>query len=100
MNLFEHQAKDLFREAAIPVPAGRLVSNESRDIFGHDVAVAACEIGVPEHGVAVKSQLLTGSRGKSGLILVTESPEKAEAFARSLHQGKFQVRTVLIEEAV
>ncbi len=100
MNLFEHQAKDLFREAGIPVPAGRLVSNESPDSFGHDVAVAAQKLGAPENAVAVKSQLLTGGRGKAGLISVTDTPEKAEVFARSLHQGDYHVHTVLVEEAV
>jgi succinyl-CoA synthetase beta subunit len=29
MQLFEHQAKELFREAGIPVPEGRLVDGVS-----------------------------------------------------------------------
>jgi succinyl-CoA synthetase beta subunit len=59
MKLFEYQAKDLFREAGIPVPEARLVSGVS------DLDGAVREVGVP---CAIKAQVLQGGRGKAGLI--------------------------------
>ena len=89
MKLFEHQAKDLFREAGIPVPEGRLVSGPS------DLDGAVREVGVP---CAIKAQVLQGGRGKAGLIQLAytdaEAREKAAEILEKTGRG------VLLEQAL
>ena len=66
MNLHEHQGKDLFREAGIPVPPGEVARTAAE-------AVAMAEgMGYP---VVVKAQVLIGGRGKAGGVKVVKSPE-------------------------
>ncbi len=57
MDLYEYQAKELFRAHGVPAPDGRVVTSV-------DAAVAAAqELGLP---VMVKSQVKIGGRGKAG----------------------------------
>jgi succinyl-CoA synthetase beta subunit len=57
VDLYEYQAKELFRAHGVPAPDGRVVT-------GVDEAVAAAEeLGLP---VMVKSQVKIGGRGKAG----------------------------------
>jgi succinyl-CoA synthetase beta subunit len=66
MNLHEHQGKDLFRAAGIPVPPGEVARTAAE-------AVAAAEgMGYP---VVVKAQVLIGGRGKAGGVKVVKTPE-------------------------
>jgi succinyl-CoA synthetase beta subunit len=67
MNLHEHQGKDLFRAAGIPVPPGEIARTAAE-------AVAAAEgMGYP---VVVKAQVLIGGRGKAGGVKVVKTPEE------------------------
>ncbi|NQT58071.1 MAG: acetate--CoA ligase family protein [Bacteroidetes bacterium] len=91
MKLFEHQAKKVFREAGIPTPRGVLATNIE------EVKAALAEIGLP---CVLKSQVLTGGRGKAGLIKVVTAEAEALAAAELLFSSEHQVKTLLIEEAV
>src|SRR5208337_1372597 len=59
MQLYEFQAKDVFREYGIPIPNGRFA------LTAEEAVKAAHEIGVP---VALKAQVLIGVRGLAGAI--------------------------------
>jgi succinyl-CoA synthetase beta subunit len=72
VDLYEHQGKELFREAGIPVSEGRLATTPAE-------ARAAAEELAGE--VVVKAQVLTGGRGKAGGIKLAASPAEAEARA-------------------
>ncbi len=58
MNLHEYQAKQLFNDYGIPVPAGYLVSSV------YEVPAAARELG--GNAWVVKAQIHAGGRGKAG----------------------------------
>ncbi|HEX7077798.1 MAG TPA: ADP-forming succinate--CoA ligase subunit beta [Candidatus Eisenbacteria bacterium] len=64
MNLHEHQGKDLFRAAGIPVPPGDVARTVD------EAAAIADRLGYP---VVVKAQVLIGGRGKAGGVKVTRS---------------------------
>ncbi len=73
MNIHEYQSKELFREAGIPVPEGRLALTV-------DEAVAAFE----ELGgklVAVKAQVHVGGRGKAGGVKLARTADEVRAAA-------------------
>ena len=72
MKLFEYQAKEAFREKGLPTPKGVLV----RGMDELDGAFA--EVGFP---CVLKSQVLSGGRGKAGLIKVVKDAESAKATA-------------------
>ncbi len=63
MNLLEHEAKHLLRDAGIPVPAGVLVKKGE----------PAPHVTLP---AVLKSQVPTGGRGKAGGIKIVESQEE------------------------
>lgn len=75
MNLHEYQAKRLFAEHGIPIPHGEVAftPEEARKIT-QDLGGRA----------VIKSQVLTGGRGKAGGIKVAQSPDEAEANARAI----------------
>ena len=75
MDLYEHQGKELFRQAGIPVSEGRLALDPE------DARSAADLLGYP---VVVKAQVLTGGRGKAGGIKLAESGDEVEARAREI----------------
>jgi succinyl-CoA synthetase beta subunit len=67
MRLYEYEAKELFTRFKIPISQGRLA--ESQD----DARSIAREMGLP---VVLKSQVLTGGRGKAGgITIVNSEPE-------------------------
>lgn len=75
MDLYEHQGKELFAQAGIPVAAGRIA-------FTVDEArAAAAELGGT---VVVKSQVLTGGRGKAGGVKVVHDPDAAAEAAEKI----------------
>jgi len=91
MKLYEYLAKDVFRQAGIPVPAGRICETADQ------AAGVAAEIGP----VALKSQILAGARGKAGGIAFASTPEEArEAAARLLgtELRGYRVDRLLVEE--
>ncbi len=94
MNLHEYQAKRVFAQYGVPIARGEVAStpDEARSI--------ARELG---GRVVVKSQVLTGGRGKAGGVKLADDPDQAaEAAAQILGMRikDFTVRKVLIDEAV
>jgi len=75
VDLYEHQGKELFQRAGIPVSEGRVA------ISPEEARKAAQELGGQ---VVVKAQVLTGGRGKAGGIKLAENPADAEAKAREI----------------
>lgn len=93
MNLHEYQAKRIFAQYGVPIPRGEVASTpeEARSI--------AQDLG---GSVVVKSQVLTGGRGKAGGIKLAENPDRAESAAfeiLGMEIRGFTVRKVLIDEA-
>ena len=94
MRLHEHQAKDVFSEAGVPIPESALATTAD------EVVDSATEIGFP---VAVKAQVHVGGRGKAGGIEIVESADEArEAADRILGMDLkgYTVEKVLVEAAV
>lgn len=94
MNLHEYQAKRLFAQYGVPIPNGKVATtaDQARDI--------ARELG---GRVVVKSQVLTGGRGKAGGIKLASNPDEAEMVAGQIlgmNIRGFTVRKVLLDEAV
>ncbi len=93
MKLYEYMAKEILYNNGIPVPRGA--------VFAGVEGVAAF---VEKTGsVAIKSQVLSGGRGKAGGIKFASEPEDAitkvqELLATEIKGSK--VNTVLIEEKV
>ncbi len=75
MDLFEYQAKQLFREYGVPVLLGEVASTP-----GEARAIAERLGGV----TVVKAQVKTGGRGKAGGVKVAKTPADAEAAASSI----------------
>ena len=91
MDLFEHQAKELFAGHGVPVPTGTVASTpaEARAAAG----------GAP---VVVKAQVKTGGRGKAGGVKPAGSAQDAEDRAREILGMEINghpVHKVLVEEA-
>ncbi len=91
MRLYEYEGKKLFSEFKIPIPKGEVVSSAS------EAVTAAKAVGGP---VVLKSQVLTGGRGKAGGIKVVENPNDVKATAEQLFNLKikgYKVEKVLVE---
>ncbi|WP_420036673.1 ADP-forming succinate--CoA ligase subunit beta [Streptomyces sp. cg28] len=75
MDLYEHQARELFAEHGILVPRAEITdsSKEAREI--------ARRLG---GRVVVKAQVKTGGRGKAGGVKVAADPAAAELTARQI----------------
>ena len=94
MNIHEYVAKNIFKKCDIPVPESYLATSPA------EAYEKAKIIGKP---VAVKSQVLSGGRGKAGGILFADDPEEARARTKELFAKKIKdekVEKVLIEEKV
>jgi succinyl-CoA synthetase beta subunit len=91
VKLFEYQAKELFEEAGIPIPRGRLVSDVS------ELDGALEEVGLP---CAIKAQVLRGGRGKAGLIQLGSGAEEARAKAERIFDSIGSGRSLLVEQAL
>ena len=101
MNFHEYQAKELFAEYGIPVPAGRIARTPD------EAAEAAIALGGTQW--VVKAQIHAGGRGKAGGVKLVKTPEAAkEAAAAMLGKGMvtyqsggraLPVDVVLISEA-
>lgn len=94
MNLYEYEGKQLFKQFSIPVPCGKLVdSSDSAEQTARELGGA----------VAVKSQVLSGKRGKAGGILLVETPEEVSQAVNDLLFSTINdeiVQKVLVEEQV
>jgi succinyl-CoA synthetase beta subunit len=92
MDLFEHQGKELFAAAGIPVLPSQVVFTTE------EAERAAAELGYP---LAVKAQVLTGGRGKAGGVRVVTQPEElgdtvSEILGLTIKDKP--VRSVLLEQ--
>ena len=76
MNIHEYQAKQLFSEYGIPLPAGQPASNVA------EAARAAEALG--GQAWVVKAQVHTGGRGKAGGVKKVSSRAELESVAKSL----------------
>jgi succinyl-CoA synthetase beta subunit len=75
VDLFEYQAKELFREHGVPVSLGEVA----------DTAAEAADIAARLGGVTVvKAQVKVGGRGKAGGVKVAKTPEDAAAAAEAI----------------
>ncbi len=93
MDLLEHQGKELFAKAGLPVMAGETAWSPA------EAVAAARRIGLP---VVVKAQVKTGGRGKAGGVRRCATLEDVEAAAAAVLAMKIKdrpVECVLIEEA-
>ncbi len=94
MRLYEFEGKQLFKKFKIPVMESRLASNPD------DVYNAFSEFNIP---VVLKSQVLTGGRGKAGGIQFAEGANEARTKATELFKltiKDFPVEKVLIEPKI
>jgi succinyl-CoA synthetase beta subunit len=94
MDLYEHQARQLFEEHGIVVPRAEVTDSpaKARDI--------ARRLG---GRVVVKAQVKTGGRGKAGGVKVADDPAAAEAAARRILGMDIKghtVGTVMLAEPV
>jgi succinyl-CoA synthetase beta subunit len=93
VNLHEYQAKRLFAEHGVPIPKGKVATTADQ------ARVIARELGGQ---VVVKSQVLTGGRGKAGGIKLASNPDEAESIAGQIlgmDIKGFTVKKVLLDEA-
>jgi succinyl-CoA synthetase beta subunit len=97
VDLFEHQAKELFAEYGVPVPRGTVVDSPAA---ARAVAAEFADAGTPR--VVVKAQVKTGGRGKAGGVKLASDPDEAAAIAGHILGMDIKghtVRKVLVEEA-
>jgi succinyl-CoA synthetase beta subunit len=76
MNLHEYQAKQIFSDYGIPVPANRTISSIE------EIEQAAAELGGQEW--MVKAQVHAGGRGKAGGVIKATSIDEIKAFAEKM----------------
>ncbi len=79
MDLFEHQAKELFAEYGIPVPAGKVAHTPAE---ARAAAVELARTGAPR--VVVKAQVKAGGRGKAGGVKLADGPDQAREEATKI----------------
>ncbi|MGB6970836.1 MAG: ATP-grasp domain-containing protein, partial [Desulfobulbales bacterium] len=73
MKIHEYQAKELFRNANIPVPAGEVA-------FSVDEACTTAE-NLGSYPVVIKAQIHAGGRGKGGGVKLAGSLEEVRSTA-------------------
>lgn len=91
MKMYEYMGKELFAKFGIPVPKGRVARTPE------EAAQITAEIG----DSVIKSQILSGKRGKAGGIKFTADPEEARQFAAGLLGSELRgliVDAILVEE--
>ncbi|MBZ4015842.1 ATP-grasp domain-containing protein, partial [Streptomyces purpurogeneiscleroticus] len=75
MDLFEHQARELFDSYGVSVPPAEVVRTAA------EARAAAARLG---GRVVVKAQVKTGGRGKAGGVKMAADPAAAELTARQI----------------
>ncbi|GAA2718334.1 ADP-forming succinate--CoA ligase subunit beta [Actinocorallia aurantiaca] len=96
MDLFEHQAKELFAEYGVPVPTGKVAFTpaEART-YAEELFAAGSK------KVVIKAQVKTGGRGKAGGVKLADTADEAEALANQILGMDIKghtVHKVLVEE--
>jgi succinyl-CoA synthetase beta subunit len=93
VDLYEHQAKDLFDAHGVPVSRGTVaVTAEEAEDVARDIGGA----------VVVKAQVKTGGRGKAGGVKLATTPEEAKEKAAAILGMDIKghtVHRVLVAEA-
>ncbi len=77
MNIHEYQAKEIFRNAGIPIPPGEVATTAA------EAEAIARRFGGT---VVVKAQVHAGGRGKAGGVKLAKSPEEARDVAEKILQ--------------
>ncbi len=93
MDLFEHQAKEIFAQYGIPVPTGKVATTPQ------EAHAIAAELG---GRVVVKAQVKAGGRGKAGGVKVADDAADAQAKAEAILGMDIKgltVHKVLVENA-
>jgi succinyl-CoA synthetase beta subunit len=93
VDLYEHQAKELFASYGVPVPTGRVAGTPA------EARTVAHEIG---GRVVIKAQVQVGGRGKAGGIQLADDPEQAAEMAERILGMDIRghtVHKVLVERA-
>lgn len=91
MKLYEYQAKNIFKELGIPVPQSIILEN------GDDLVEPIKKIGLP---LVVKSQVLSGGRGKAGLISFCKNETDVQFHVNRLFNHTLKIKKLLLEQAV
>jgi succinyl-CoA synthetase beta subunit len=86
MNLHEYQARELLREAGIPVPPGEVATTAA------EAKAAAERLGGGK--VVVKAQVHAGGRGKAGGVKLADTPDQAAEIAGRILGMKIKGLTV------
>jgi succinyl-CoA synthetase beta subunit len=97
VDLFEHQAKELFAEYGVPVPGGKVAHTAEQ---ARDIAAEFAAAGQPK--VVIKAQVKAGGRGKAGGVKLADGPGAAYEIARQILGMDIKghtVHKVLVEEA-
>ncbi len=92
MRLYEYEAKELFAKFKIPISSGKLAKSPE------DTLRLVTEAGYPR---VLKSQVLTGGRGKAGGIKIVNSEAEAKSAAEALFKltiKGFPVDRILVDE--
>jgi succinyl-CoA synthetase beta subunit len=76
MKLHEYQAKELFSRHGLPVPDGKLVETPEK---------AMEHVGRRGFPIAIKAQVHTGGRGRSGGILIASNMDDAREAVHAIH---------------
>ncbi len=98
MDLYEYQARNLFRQHGVPVLDGAVATTPEE---ARSAAQSLLEAG--SELVVVKAQVKTGGRGKAGGVKLARTAEEAEARARDILGMDIKghtVRAVLISDGV
>ncbi|WP_290053211.1 ADP-forming succinate--CoA ligase subunit beta [Amycolatopsis solani] len=93
MDLFEHEARELFEKHGVPVPRGRVAADPAA------ARATAVDLG---GSVVVKAQVKTGGRGKAGGVRVVHTADDAEQAADDILGMDIKghtVHRVLVTEA-
>jgi succinyl-CoA synthetase beta subunit len=91
LKLYEYLGKKLFHRYDIPVPGGKTADSPEQ------AAEAAADLG----DVVIKSQVLSGKRGKAGGIAFASNPVEAKIEAEkilNMHLNGLAVEKILVEE--
>jgi succinyl-CoA synthetase beta subunit len=93
VDLYEHQARDVFAAHGVPVPRGAVADTAA------EAADRARELDGP---VVVKAQVKTGGRGKAGGVQLARTPQEAQEKAAAILGMDIKghtVHRVLVTEA-
>jgi succinyl-CoA synthetase beta subunit len=100
VNIYEYQAKEIFKKYGINIPKGRVISdpNQAEDIVE--------EIGGDSW--VIKAQIFAGGRGKAGGIKIANSPQATQQYIEEILNKPLKtyqsgdsakrVKKVLVEE--